>query len=129
MKATMRLQGLKKVGIIEVPAVKAVDLVESCQTYALGDGMWSIEAKTSADQSVWGPAIAEWVGSNGTREPEDDLWAQVEEWAQDPNGGQMVVKEAYSYVEYEAPDGTKGSKAFFYREAKKGFLHGLLLRL
>ena len=125
----MKLVGLVKVGTVKVPALKVVDLVESYQTYALGDGLWSIEAKTTEDQSVWGPSIHEWVGSNGTREPEDDLWAQVNEWVKDPNGGQMVIKKAYSYAEYQAPDGTKGSKSFFYREAKKGFLHGLLLRL
>lgn len=125
----MRLQGLVKANRVEVPALRNIDLVESYQTYSLGDGLWSIEAKTSSDQSVWGPCLKEWVGSNGTREPQDDLWEQVESWEKDPEGGLKVVREAYSYQEWEAPDGTIGSKSYFMREAKRGHLHGLLLML
>lgn len=125
----MKIQGLIATQVIKVAAVKAIDLVVSYQTYALGGGEWSIEAKTSHDQSVWGPSIMEWVGSNGTRDGEStDLWAEVREWEKDPQGGLAVIKSAYSYQEYEAPDGTRGSYSFFKREIDKGRLHGLLLR-
>jgi len=131
MKKTenMKIRGLVVARIVEVAAVKAVDLVVSYQTYSLGGGDWSIEAKTSNDQSAWGPSIMEWVGSNGTRNGEEptDLWAEVEEWEKDPQGGQVIVKPAYSYREYEAPDGVKGSYSFFKREINNGRLHGLLL--
>lgn len=126
----MKIQGLIATQVIKVAAVKAVDLVVNYQTYSLGGGEWSIEAKTSHDQSVWGPSIMEWVGSNGTRDGEEptDLWAEVREWEKDPQGGLAVIKSAYSYQEYEAPDGTRGSYSFFKREIGKGRLHGLLLR-
>ncbi len=125
----MRIEGLIATQVINVAAVRAIDLVVSYQTYALGGGEWSIEAKTTHDQSVWGPSIKEWVGSNGTRgggEP-TDLWAEVNEWEKDPQGGLAIVREAYSYQEYEAPDGIRGSYSFFKREINNGRLHGLLL--
>jgi hypothetical protein len=125
---TMNIQGLVATQVIKVNAVKAVDLVVSYQTYSVGGGQWSIEAKTTHDQSVWGPCIKEWVGSNGTRDEEaTDLWAQVEEWEKDPQGGQQIVKPAYSYQEYEAPDGARGSYSFFKKEINSGRLHGLLV--
>lgn len=121
-----KIKGLTFAGSISVPETRACDLVVSYQTYALGDGLWSIEAKTTSDQSCWGPSIMEWVGSNGTREEADDLWAEVSAWEKDPEGGLKVVKEAYSYNEYAAPDGTRGSYGFFQREIFAGRLHGLL---
>lgn len=122
----MKIQGLIATQLIKVDAIRAIDLVVSYQTYSLGGGEWSIEAKTSYDQ--WGPSIKEWVGSNGTDgENPTDLWAEVREWEKDPQGGLAVIKPAYSYQEYEAPDGTKGSYQFFKREINHGRLHGLLL--
>lgn len=73
--ANIRFKGLKFIKNIEVPALRVIDTVVSYQTYGLGDGLWSIEAKTSYDQSCYGPSCKEWVGSNGTRDDEeaDDL--------------------------------------------------------
>jgi hypothetical protein len=124
----MKIQGLIATQLIKVDEVRAIDLVVSYQTYSLGGGEWSIEAKTSYDQSIWGPSIKEWVGSNGTDgEDPTDLWAEVREWEKDPQGGLAIIKPAYSYQEYEAPDGTKGSYQFFKKEINHGRLHGLLL--
>lgn len=127
MKTVINIQGLTPGKKVHVPAVKAIDLVVSYQQYSVGGGEWSIEAKTSYDQSVWGPCIKEWVGSNGTQGPADDLWAEVEAWEKDPKGGLKVVKEAYTYRNYIAPDGTEGSYSFFRKEAMKGRLHGCLI--
>lgn len=123
----MKIRGLIFSCVKHVAAVKAVDLVVSYQTYAVGGGDWSIEAKTTPDQSVWGPSIKEWVGSNGTRDGEEptDLWAEVEAWEKDPKGGQAIVRPAFAYKEYEAPDGTVGSISYFKREINRGRLHGL----
>jgi hypothetical protein len=125
----MKIYGLIATKTINVKAVKAIDMVVSYQTYSLGGGEWSIEAKTTHDQSVWGPSIMEWVGSNGTRYDEEatDLWKEVEEWEKDPKGGLAVVKPAYSYQEYKAPDGVTGSFSFFKREMINGRLHGCLV--
>ena len=125
----MKIQGLDYVGMTHVDEVRAIDLVTGFQTYAVGDGQWSIEAKTSQDMSAYGPSCMEWVGSNGTRydEEPDDLWAQVEEWQNDPEGGLKVVKEGYDYRTYEAPDGTRGSISYFKREAMRGHLHGCVV--
>lgn len=127
----MKIQGLIATQTVNVKAVKAIDLVVSYQTYSLGGGEWSIEAKTSYDQSIWGPSIKEWVGSNGTRESEEptDLWAEVREWEKDPQGGQAIIKPSYSYQEYEAPDGCRGSYKYFLREVQRGHLHGCLITL
>lgn len=122
----MQIIGLKLTGKINVPALRKRDLVVSYQTYSIGDGEWSIEAKTSNDQSVWGPSIEEWVGSNGTREEADDLWEQVRQWQNDPDGGLMVIRPSYSYKEYVAPDGCSGPYSFFKKEIEKGRLHGLV---
>lgn len=45
----MKIIGLAATKVINVKAVRAVDLVVSYQTYALGDGEVAVEAKTSAD--------------------------------------------------------------------------------
>lgn len=128
MGNSMRINGLIKTQIVNVKAIKAVDLVDSYQTYSLGGGEWSIEAKTSYDQSCWGPSVMEWVGSNGTRdERADDLWAKVEEWKKDPQGGLKVIRPAYSYQEYKAPDGKTGPFSFFKKEVIKGRLHGCVV--
>ena len=134
----MRIHNLVKTQIVNVPSVKVVDLVVNYQAYSLGGGEWSIEAKTSHDQSPWGASLKEWVGRNGTRtfvnddgwlenEPADNLWREVEAWEKDPQGGLKVVKPAYSYQEYKAPDGKTGSLSFFRREIMKGRLHGCVV--
>lgn len=125
----MAFKGLRFLRVEEVPALRAIDTVVSYQTYSLGDGLWSIEAKTSYDQSCWGPSCMEWVGSNGTREEADDLWAEVEAWKFDPNGGLAIVRDAYKYRVYEAPDGCQGSYSFFVREAEAGRCHDLIIVL
>lgn len=47
-------------------------LLATCkvQSYAIGDGLWSLEVIDGA-----GHLLGEFVGSNGTREPADDLYA------------------------------------------------------
>jgi len=126
MGNSMRINNLVKTQIVNVKAIKAVDLVVSYQSFSLGGGEWSIEAKTSHD-SIWGPSIMEWVGSNGTREETDDLWAEVEEWEKDPQGGLKVIRPAYSYQEYKAPDGATGPISFFKKEVMRGRLHGCVV--
>lgn len=122
----MRINNLIKTQVVKVKEVRVIDLVVSYQTYPLGGGEWSIEAKTTSDQSVWGPSIKEWVGSNGTHSEPDDLWQRVRDWENDPKGGLKIVKPAYSYQEYKAPDGKTGSYSFFVREIFNGRLHGLV---
>ena len=113
----MKLQGLKFVGLREVPQTLNGDLVHSTDTFAIGGGEWSIEV-----YDFDGHCIKEFVGLNGTRDDEEatDLWAEYSEWCKE------VAKPAYTYKEFEAPDGERGSKSFFYREAYKGKLHGLI---
>jgi len=127
MNLRATIQGLTPGKKVHVPAVRAIDTVVSYQTYSVGGGEWSIEAKTSHDQSVWGPSIKEWVGSNGTQSPADDLWAEVEDWEKDPKGGLKVVRKGYTYRSYIAPDGTEGSYSFFRKEVMNGRLHGCLV--
>ena len=124
----MILKGLHFIKWCEVPELRVIDTVVSCQTYGIGGGQWSIEAKTSYDQSCWGPSCMEWVGSNGTRydEEADDLWSEVENWKKDPEGGLKVIREAYKYRLYESPDGYQQSYSWFMREAEEGRLHGLV---
>ena len=94
-------------------------LVDHYETYSIGDGQWSIEAKETPAQGVWSPCLKEWVGSNGTRydEEPDDLWARVAEWEKE-------VIDKYKVL--VAPDGTRGKYSFFMKEARKGHLHGLI---
>jgi hypothetical protein len=128
MESIMRINNLVKTQVVNVKEIKAVDLVVNYQSYSLGDGEWSIEAKTTQDMSVWGPSIMQWTGNNGTRGYEaDDLWAEVEKWEVDPHGGLEVIRPGYSYQQYQAPDGTYGSYSFFKKEVMNGRLHGCVV--
>ena len=49
--------------------------VHHTTTHAVGGGEWSIEVHNSD-----GTVIEEFVGSNGTCSPADDLWSAYEEW-------------------------------------------------
>lgn len=64
--------------------------------------------------------VKEFVGRNGTRHGEeaDDLYLKMEEWKNKIN---------HSYMEYRAPDGSRGSYNYFKREIDKGRLHGLVV--
>lgn len=112
MTNKIKFIGLKKVEMI---TITNGDLVADTQTYALGDGMWSIEVTDHK-----GCLLAEFVGPNGTR-PDgeaDDLWAKYDEW----------FKRLHHRVQlWESPDGTKGSFSWFLREAERGNLHSLLV--
>lgn len=55
------------------------ELVYETKTFAVGGGEWSIEVYDEE-----GLLLKEFVGSNGTREPADDLWAEYEAWANQP---------------------------------------------
>lgn len=112
----MKIEGLIYVGRVNVPEKTNGQKAANYGTFAVGDGEWSIEAR-DAD----GNLLAEFVGLNGTNgEEPTDLWAQVNEWAK------QVATPAYSYKEFEAPDGTRGSITFFRSEAERGRLHGCL---
>lgn len=43
------------------------------QSYAVGDGEWSLEVYNDYNE-----VVCEYVGSNGTREPQDDLHSEYE---------------------------------------------------
>jgi len=58
--------------------MKNGDLVWETKTFAIGGGEWSIEVYDEE-----GSLLKEFVGSNGTREPADDLWAEYEEWCKE----------------------------------------------
>lgn len=64
--------------------------------------------------------VKEFVGRNGTRHGEeaDDLYAEMDAWRN---------KTSYSYMEYKAPDGSRGSYNYFKREIDKGRLHSLVV--
>lgn len=112
MTNKIKFIGLKKVEMI---TITNGDLVANTQTYALGDGMWSIEVTGSN-----GELLKEFVGLNGTRPDEeaDDLWSEYGEWS----------KKVHHKVQlWESPDGTKGSFSWFLREAERGNLYGLLV--
>lgn len=108
----MKILGLKK---LEKKIIKNGDLVTSYKTYSLGDGLWSIEMMDENKRTV-----KEFVGRNGTRHGEeaDDLYLKMEEWKNKIN---------HSYMEYKAPDGSRGSYNYFKREIDKGRLHGLVV--
>lgn len=113
----MEIYGLNLTGLVSVPERKNWQNATEYKTFALGGGDWSIEVYSDDE------LLAEFVGSNGTREGEegDDLWAEVEEWKE------RVARPAYSYKEYEAPDGKRGSYNYFVHEALKGRLHGCVV--
>lgn len=48
----------------------------------------------------------------------DDLYASIFAWRNKIN---------HSYMEYRAPDGSRGSYKYFYKEVLKGRLHGLIV--
>lgn len=112
----MKIIGLTKLGVRQVAAQTNGDLVATTETFAVGGGDWSIEVRDRQ-----GYLLREFVGSNGTRDEADDLWASYDKWAA------KEVRPAYSYMEWEAPDGTKGAYSFFVREAKRGNLHGCVV--
>lgn len=124
----MKIKGLEFVERVNVPDKKYIDLVDRYESFSLGGGEWSIEAISNSFK--YG-IIEEWVGLNGTQPGEecDDLWGEVYEWQEDPNGGLAIAEKGYSYNIYEAPDGTRGSYSFFRKEALKGRLHGCLVTL
>ena len=108
----MRIIGLI---FLEMKIVKNGYLAGFPQTYAYGDGLWGIEVPFLG-------GIKEFCGPNGTRDNEKpaDLWHQYRDWCDE-------VLETHRV--YQAPDGTKGSMSFFRREAKRGNLHGCLIKL
>lgn len=55
--------------------MKNYELVDHTETHAIGGGEWSIEV---FDED--GYLLKEFVGSNGTREPADDLWSEYDQW-------------------------------------------------
>ena len=111
-----KLVGLQRGEMRHVEARTRETLVARTETFSIGGGEWSIEL-----YDYRGRLLAEFVGSNGTREGEEcvDLWAQVNEWCA------RIAYPAYSYREWIAPDGTKGSKTYFNREVERGRLHDL----
>lgn len=101
----------------QMPALTNGDLVGHTETHALGGGEWSIEVY---DQ--YGSFIKEFVGLNGTQPGEEatDLWAEYDEWAE------KIAKPAKNVAKFRSPDGTVETKWWFYNEAKRGRLHGLI---
>lgn len=108
----MRIMGLR---FVEVKVVKNGDFAGFPQTYAYGDGLWGIEIPFLG-------STKEFCGPNGTRYGEEpaNLWQQYRDWCQETLETHKV---------YRAPDGTEGSMSFFRREAKRGNLHGCLIKL
>ena len=58
--------------------MKNGNLVYETKTFAVGGGEQSIEVYDEE-----GSLLKEFVGSNGTREPADDLWAEYEAWCEE----------------------------------------------
>ena len=112
-----KIYGLERGELRQVKAQTNGDLVATTETFAIGGGEWAIECRDER-----GYLVREFVGSNGTRDEADDLWAEYAEWAK------QIARPAYSYREWIAPDGTKGSKSFFFREIERGRLHGCTVR-
>ena len=124
----MKIKNLIFIEKVNVPDKRYIDLVDDYKTYPLGGGEWSIEAVSNDfNRGV----IMEWVGLNGTQPGEEctDLWGEVYEWQEDPEGGLAIAEKGYSYNIYEAPDGTRGSYKYFMKEVRRGHLHGLLIEL
>ena len=107
----MKIIGLRKLG---KKVVKNSDIAVSYSTHSVGDGLWTIEV-----EDKHGACIKEFVGENGTRYPKTDLYAEMRKWW---DNGIFCT-----YVEYEAPDGSKGSYSHFKREIDRGRLHGLVV--
>lgn len=108
----MRIIGL---AFVSTKTVKNGDLAGFPQTYAYGDGLWGIEVPFLG-------GTKEFSGPNGTRDDEEpaNLWQQYRDWCNE-------VLETHKV--YRAPDGVEGSMSFFRREAKRGNLHGCLIKL
>ena len=102
--------------VVVVPAIHNYELVANYNVEAIGDGKWSIEAWTKS-----GAIIKEWVGSNGTLRPADDLWAQVEAW------GDKIAEPAHKAKVVVTPDGYRGSYKDLRKEIYKGHLHGCIV--
>lgn len=102
--------------VVVVPTVYNYELVSNYNVDSIGDGKWSIEA---VDRS--GNIIKVWIGSNGTRRPADDLWAQVEAWSS------KIAKPEYKTKIVITPDGYRWSYKALEREVLKGRLHGCLI--
>ena len=104
--------------------VRLRDMVKHTSTHALGDGQWSIELHTGYDD--WSPCIAEFVGSNGTRNGEeaDDLWAEVSEWENDPKRGGSIHHVVHWYT---LPDGREMNFKAIVRDVECGYFHGMTL--
>lgn len=109
------------------------DMVQHTSTHAIGGGEWSIELHEGMDD--YSPCLAEFVGNNGTRsfvneegflenEEADDLWAEVDEWMEDPERGGAIHHTTYYYT---LPDGSELSFHAIMREIENGRLHGLTL--
>lgn len=115
--ANINIIGLIPMAWVKVPATTNGMLVGNTETHAIGGGEWSIEV---FDKN--GCFLEEFVGSNGTREPADDLWAQFDEWCDG------IVKPSYKYRQYKSPDGVLGSYSYFMSQIQKGHLHGLIVK-
>lgn len=102
--------------VVVVPTVYNYELVANYNVDSIGDGKWSIEAVGRN-----GNIIKVWIGSNGTRRPADDLWAQVEAWSG------KIAKPKYKAKIVVAPDGYRGSYKALEREVLRGRLHGCLI--
>jgi predicted transcriptional regulator len=113
--------------------VRLRDMVKHTSTHCLGGGEWSIELHEGIDD--YSPWLAEFVGNNGTRsfvneegflenEEADDLWAEVDEWMEDPERGGAVHHITHWYT---LPDGCVLNFHAILREIEKGRLHGLPL--
>lgn len=116
----MKLRGFIAKRTIIVPTKYNYDLVAETKTFALGGGEWSIEV-----YDYQGHLLEEFVGLNGTRDDEEatDLWSEYDEWAA------QVHEPEHEATRWTAPDGTEESPSFFYKEALRGRLHGLILTL
>lgn len=109
--------------IKEAKPITNVELVKSSSIHGLGGGMWSIELHAGYDD--YSECLAEFVGSNGQcfGEEPDDLWAQVDEWKTDANGG-LAIHHWEASV-WRCPDGHEMTLNQWLRAVDKGRLHGV----
>lgn len=101
--------------IEDAKAIMNGDLVGVTKTFAIGDGMWSIEVYDDE-----GNFMTEFVGLNGTREGEvaTDLWAEYAQWCQELHHWRGAV--------YRCPNGFTGTLGEICREFEAGRLHDCL---
>lgn len=103
--------------------VRLRDMVKHTSTHSLGGGEWSIELHAGNDD--WSLCLAEFVGRNGAVDGvEDDLWAEVREWENDPKRGGAVHHITHWYT---LPDGCVLNFHAILRDVERGCLHGLTL--